>query len=663
MRCFLTYCVRIAFVAVFAINSVVASTNLTGLGTVNDPVPSNHGSNAAGTPSIELSWIGNWDQYPGWDGRGDVYQIEGATVASPHRIELTPDPGYAVTIASFDLDEWVGGGDTVVAWTISGPVSGNLATGTWDNYNAANDPSDSGGRSSITPNVSGVGGETLTLSIAQTGGDQTYLAMDNLSFDQVAINPDNTAPTLLDIVDDKGGDPILDNDTVVYTITFSEPINATTIDIGDFENAGSPDASVEAVTATDDPAVYEVTVTPGSGNGTLQLQIKPSAVIEDFSGNVLVTNPLLTDSEVITVTVAPFILQITAGASGFDFSWNSQPDMVYDVVSSSDLSTPVSTWPVYDDGTRVYENILASKTVTNISAVPSMSPRRFFAIRERDPGKILRVLSWNIWTADSNYAKINEVIQTTKADVIGFQELSGVASTVSSLETATGQDWHSHGMIISRYPIIETSGNGAHIRISPEQTVWVFNIHFSAYPYQPYDLRDGTLAQNEAAVIAAAESARGGQATSLVNTINNSGAMAANIPIFVTGDFNEPSQLDWTTAAANATPRPYDLKVEYPASKKMTDLGLADAYRTVWPDEIARPGYTWTPGYPPPSLTVDEVHDRIDFVYFWGPSITALDATTVGYDIANPNTDIAITGYPSDHRAVLGTFAIPEPSP
>jgi dienelactone hydrolase len=289
--------------------------------------------------------------------------------------------------------------------------------------------------------------------------------------------------------------------------------------------------------------------------------------------------------------------------------------------------------------------------------------RRFLTrieLVEDAENRIVRVLSWNVWTADANYTKINEVIQTTGAEVIGFQEQGNVGSVVSSLETATGEDWHSHGMIITRFPIIDTSGGGALIEITPEQSAWVFNVHFTAYPYQPYDLRDGTLAQNEVAVIAAAESVRGGQADSLVTAITNSGAMAAGIPVFVTGDFNEPSHLDWTQEAADATARPYDLKVEYPASKKMTDLGLADAFRTIWPDELTRTGYTWTPGTPPPSVGVNEVHDRIDFVYYWGTGVTAIAAVTVGIDDTNPNTDIAITAYPSDHRAVLGTFALPE---
>lgn len=643
-------------------NLTGAATNLPGLSSTNDPVPPDHGSGLPGTPDISLTWSGNWDQWTPWDGRGDVYQIEGSNAGSPVSVTLTPIPGQRVRIASFDLDEYVGGGDTTVIWTVSGPVSGVLATGTWNDFNSANDPADSGGRSNVTPEVIGFGGEALTLALEQTNGDRTYLALDNLTFDQVAAVPDFTRPTVLEISDDQNGGTVFDNESVLYTVTFSEPVRASTVDANDFENAGSSEVGFARVTVTNDPAKVEVAVTPERGAGTLQLRIRQDAVIEDLAGNALLTTPPIVDSEVLPVEATPFVLRVQPGGNGFDFEWNSRPGMVYDLLSSEDLSTPVSRWSVHVDGARGYQNILSSGTTTVLQAVLVMDAR-FFAVRERESGRILRVLSWNIWTADRNFAKITETIEATEADVVGFQELSGVGSAVSALESATGKDWHSHGMIVSRYPIVATSGGGAQIEIRPGQTVWVFNIHFPAYPYQPYDLRDGNLPFDEAAVIAASESARGRQATNLVNAITNSGAMNAGISVFVTGDFNEPSHLDWTQAAAEASERPYDFKVEYPASKKMADLGFSDAFRTIWPDEVARTGYTWTPGEPPPNVSRNEVHDRIDFVYFWGPEVTVLEALNVGIDEANPNTDLAIPGYPSDHRAVLGIFAIPEQAP
>jgi hypothetical protein len=63
--------------------------------------------------------------------------------------------------------------------------------------------------------------------------------------------------------------------------------------------------------------------------------------------------------------------------------------------------------------------------------------------------------------------------------------------------------------------------------------------------------------------------------------------------IVLTGDFNEPSFQDWTVFAAKAKLCP--IKVNYPATKRITALGLTDAWRVAHPDEVASPGWTWTP--------------------------------------------------------------------
>lgn len=166
-----------------------AATILTGLGSTNDAVPSDHGSNEPGTLNVALAWAvsSNWDQYADWDGRGDAYQMEGASGVNPATIVFTPGVGYNVAIVSFDLDKWVGGNSMIVEWSIAGDASGVLSAGTWIEFNSVNDPGNDGGRSTLTPNVTGVDGEILTLSLGRTAGRHTSLAMDNLSFDQVQI--------------------------------------------------------------------------------------------------------------------------------------------------------------------------------------------------------------------------------------------------------------------------------------------------------------------------------------------------------------------------------------------------------------------------------------------------------------------------------------------
>ena len=123
-------------------------------------------------------------------------------------------------------------------------------------------------------------------------------------------------------------------------------------------------------------------------------------------------------------------------------------------------------------------------------------------------------------------------------------------------------------------------------------------------------------------------------------------------PVFVVGDFNEPSHLDWTEAAAKAGRHP--IKVEYPNSLAMKKAGFSDAYRTLYPDEMKNPGYTWSSFYKFDDPTTH--HDRIDFVYFKGSGLTVKDIRIVGEN--KKDADIVISPYPSDHRVVVATLEL-----
>lgn len=174
------------------------STTLTGLTAAgNVLVPVNHGSNAEAT----LTWDANFQQYGteneagGWNGRGNVYQMEGGT----QQLAFAPTAGnISLTLASFFLDEYAGGGNTFSDWSVTGSSSGLLASGTWALRNTANDPGDAGGRDLISPNATGTPGETLTLLFTNPnetagGGSDSYLAMDNLVFSTAVIPEPATA--------------------------------------------------------------------------------------------------------------------------------------------------------------------------------------------------------------------------------------------------------------------------------------------------------------------------------------------------------------------------------------------------------------------------------------------------------------------------------------
>jgi hypothetical protein len=68
---------------------------------------------------------------------------------------------------------------------------------------------------------------------------------------------------------------------------------------------------------------------------------------------------------------------------------------------------------------------------------------------------------------------------------------------------------------------------------------------------------------------------------------------------------------------------------------------------------VTHVGNTWTnrPG-------ANEVHDRIDFVYAGGRALATTNSQIVGEN--SSNADIVVSPYPSDHRAVVSTFSIPD---
>jgi exodeoxyribonuclease-3 len=69
----------------------------------------------------------------------------------------------------------------------------------------------------------------------------------------------------------------------------------------------------------------------------------------------------------------------------------------------------------------------------------------------------------------------------------------------------------------------------------------------------------------------------------------------------------------------------------------------------VHPDPVADPAFTWTP-----TTAADDPsdhHDRIDFVFARGETLTVADARIVGE--APETSGIVVTPWPSDHRAVV----------
>jgi len=278
----------------------------------------------------------------------------------------------------------------------------------------------------------------------------------------------------------------------------------------------------------------------------------------------------------------------------------------------------------------------------------------------------LRIMSFNLWVGGVQAGQeLSQSAAVMKlADVIGMQETHDAAGD-NSIKIAKEVGWHHFAQggrtaVISRYPItgFTPAKWGVFIEVSPTLTVCLFNVHFPAAPYQPYQLLNIPYGQapfisTEAEAIDWAQRSRGGPLQRMLTELVE--VRDTGLPVFVTGDFNEPSHLDWTQRAAEQGTHP--LKVAYPTTSRVTEEGLIDTYRTRFPDEIAQPGFTWTP------LTqandTQDHHDRIDFVFADKRFCSVDNCQVVGED--QQSADVVIAPWPSDHRAVLATIKLEKP--
>ena len=255
-------------------------------------------------------------------------------------------------------------------------------------------------------------------------------------------------------------------------------------------------------------------------------------------------------------------------------------------------------------------------------------------------------------------------IQLAKADIVGVQETrSPRGDTLKDLAKLLGwnHDMGKGSNILTRYEIVESLYKGVKVKLDSGRHAYIFNVHLSSHPYQPYQLlgirpkwhkhtNNITFIKSEAEAVEWAKKARGAEIGKVLRQVKSIHDKEA--PVFVVGDFNEPSHLDWTEAAAKAGRHP--IKVKYPTSTEMAKAGFRDSYRTIYPDEIKNPGITWSPAYKVGDPRTH--HDRIDYVYFKGNSLEVKEVKILGENVEN--ADLVVTPYPSDHRAVVASFIL-----
>lgn len=314
------------------------------------------------------------------------------------------------------------------------------------------------------------------------------------------------------------------------------------------------------------------------------------------------------------------------------------------------------------------------------------------------------VLQWNIWQegtrVEGGYAAIVDELARLRPDFVAFSEVRNyrgvdfIARLVADLrrrgETYYGFRSYDSGLL-SRHPFTdsltvypERDDHGSIHRLLSSvggRKVAVYTAHLDYLDDAYYDVRgyDGSTWREIPVPTDAAEVLRRNALSRRGEAVAAFLAQAARdaergYAVVLGGDFNEPSHLDWT----EATRWLYDhhgLVVEWPQTKALERAGFRDAYRTLFPDPLTRPGFTFpadNPALSPERLTwtpLADERERIDYIFYKGAGLELADCRLFGpegcivYGGRKPSATrepfLSPLGvWPSDHKGLLATFRL-----
>ncbi|KAK0413328.1 hypothetical protein QR680_006739 [Steinernema hermaphroditum] len=296
----------------------------------------------------------------------------------------------------------------------------------------------------------------------------------------------------------------------------------------------------------------------------------------------------------------------------------------------------------------------------------------------------LRVMTFNIWLSGAQVTdgmkKIAKHIMINNPDVVALQEVETI-ETVPELIKLIGAEWtgawknatYPDTAILTRHAIINGSqveierGIGARIAMkNSDLTINFFALHLEYRSYGPYAAFN-KLVTDRSQIFAGelntafVEPGRVQNMQELIinDEFNLAVAKSDKIPLFVCGDFNAPSHLDWINSTKHLHG---DWEFPWPATKILSEhAGMIDSFREVHPDPLEIPGNTWSTvqkfsgkewGY-----SIPEPQDRIDFIFYRSPQLAVRDSRTYSGSMhLNPIPYHQENDYPSDHFSVISDF-------
>ncbi len=277
--------------------------------------------------------------------------------------------------------------------------------------------------------------------------------------------------------------------------------------------------------------------------------------------------------------------------------------------------------------------------------------------------------AWHDWTkVENGFEKAETAIRQSGVDLIGLQE----SSPATAARMAEQLGWH-HApkgtgsvQIISRHKIVESFTPegvdtsrfvGARIQLTeqPLREIVFISLHLDYVHYGPYAAFQ-TGATPTSVLKENARSKRSEQITAMLGGMKPLLENSNSTPVILTGDFNVPSHLDWTTK--NSASHGNIGAVPWPESSAVEKAGFVDSYRAIHPDPVSEPGTTWSPIHKTP-----EPQDRIDFIHHHGKRLSVMKSAVFNTAVevtlgawGADTTPVAKNTWPSDHSAVVTIY-------
>lgn len=268
-----------------------------------------------------------------------------------------------------------------------------------------------------------------------------------------------------------------------------------------------------------------------------------------------------------------------------------------------------------------------------------------------------KLMTWNIWhgglhgSKSSNFEKdtvntlnILKVLEHEQADILFMQETYCCGMDIAK---KAGYPYSVRGSsnlsIHSKYPIVDTIGiykpfnaHAAIINVKGQHFLCV-NLWLHYLPDYFQDIKTRT----PDSLIKGEGLTRLKEIKAILNVVDSLDKIL-DLPILIGGDFNSGSHLDWIESTK---PFHFGKVVEWPVSKYLMDQHFNDSFRDIHPDPNKTLDGTW--GF----LYDDIISDRIDFIYYRGRGVQAIESKIVMDD---PKGGF----FNSDHRAIISQFVL-----